>query len=35
MLHRNFEGNLPTNTLLVDALTARTLGSLVARYEHC
>ncbi len=32
--HRVFEGNRPTNTLLADLLTPRTLGSLVALYEH-
>lgn len=29
-----FEGNKPTNTLLIDKLTPETLGSLVAMYEH-
>ena len=29
-----FEGNKPTNTLLVDQLTPETLGSLIALYEH-
>jgi glucose-6-phosphate isomerase len=32
--HRSFEGNKPTNTLLAERLTPRTLGSLVALYEH-
>jgi glucose-6-phosphate isomerase len=32
--HRVFEGNRPTNTLLLDALTPKTLGKLVALYEH-
>ncbi|MGR8979844.1 MAG: glucose-6-phosphate isomerase [Gammaproteobacteria bacterium] len=32
--HRTFEGNRPTNTLLVDRLTPETLGKLVALYEH-
>jgi len=32
--HRVFEGNRPTNTLLVDQLTPYTLGQLVALYEH-
>ncbi|WP_423227051.1 hypothetical protein [Paraburkholderia hospita] len=27
-------GNRPTSTLLVDALTARSLGALIALYEH-
>jgi glucose-6-phosphate isomerase len=31
---RVFEGNRPTNLLLADKLTPRTLGSLVALYEH-
>lgn len=29
-----FSGNRPTNTLLIKQLTPRTLGSLVALYEH-
>ncbi|TWT53043.1 Glucose-6-phosphate isomerase [Rubripirellula amarantea] len=33
--HRVFEGNRPSNTLLIDKLTPRVLGSLVALYEHC
>jgi glucose-6-phosphate isomerase len=32
--HRVFEGNRPTTTLLADQLTPRTLGQLVALYEH-
>ncbi|HZW76399.1 MAG TPA: glucose-6-phosphate isomerase, partial [Caldimonas sp.] len=32
--HRVFEGNRPTNTLLLDRLTPRSLGTLVALYEH-
>src|SRR5580693_9042095 len=32
--HRVFEGNRPTNTILVDRLTPETLGKLVALYEH-
>jgi glucose-6-phosphate isomerase len=32
--HRVFEGNRPSNTLLLDRLTPRTLGKLVALYEH-
>jgi glucose-6-phosphate isomerase len=32
--HRVFEGNRPTNTILAQKLTPRTLGSLVALYEH-
>jgi glucose-6-phosphate isomerase len=29
-----FEGNRPTNTLLVKKLTPKTLGQLIALYEH-
>ncbi len=29
-----FEGNKPTNTLLIDRLTPESLGALVALYEH-
>ncbi|HET7024515.1 MAG TPA: glucose-6-phosphate isomerase [Gemmatimonadales bacterium] len=32
--HRVFEGNRPTSTILADRLTPRTLGALVALYEH-
>lgn len=32
--HKVFEGNRPTNTLLLDRLDPRTLGSLIALYEH-
>src|ERR1700722_4271035 len=32
--HRTFEGNRPSNTLLLDALTPAALGKLVALYEH-
>ena len=32
--HRVMEGNRPTNTILAEQLTPRTLGSLVALYEH-
>ena len=32
--HKIFEGNKPTNTLLIDELTPRTLGALIALYEH-
>ena len=32
--HRAFDGNRPTNTLLLDGLDAATLGSLIALYEH-
>jgi len=33
--HRTFEGNRPSNTLLLDRLTPAALGRLVALYEHC
>lgn len=33
--HRVFEGNRPSNTILVDRLTPEILGKLVALYEHC
>jgi glucose-6-phosphate isomerase len=32
--HRVFEGNRPTNTLLLERLTPAALGRLVALYEH-
>ncbi|MGZ5128416.1 MAG: glucose-6-phosphate isomerase [Actinomycetota bacterium] len=32
--HRTFEGNRPSTTILADRLTPRTLGALVALYEH-
>jgi glucose-6-phosphate isomerase len=32
--HRTFEGNRPSNTLLLDELTPTALGRLVALYEH-
>ncbi len=32
--HRVFPGNRPTSTILVERLTPRTLGSLIALYEH-
>ncbi len=32
--HRVFEGNRPTNSLLIDRLTPHALGALVALYEH-
>jgi glucose-6-phosphate isomerase len=31
---RVFEGNRPSNTILFKKLTPRTLGSLIAMYEH-
>ena len=32
--HRTFPGNRPSTTLLLEALTPRTLGALIALYEH-
>jgi glucose-6-phosphate isomerase len=32
--HRTFEGNRPTNSILMDRLTPGALGKLVALYEH-
>ncbi|HWR89097.1 MAG TPA: glucose-6-phosphate isomerase [Dissulfurispiraceae bacterium] len=32
--HRVFEGNRPTNSILIRKLTPRVLGSLIAMYEH-
>ncbi|MGZ9897571.1 glucose-6-phosphate isomerase [Shewanella gaetbuli] len=32
--HKVMEGNKPSNTLLMDKLTPKTLGSLIALYEH-
>jgi len=32
--HKVFEGNRPTNSILFKKLTPRTLGSLIALYEH-
>ena len=29
-----FEGNRPSNTILVDTLTPESLGKLIALYEH-
>lgn len=33
-VHRSFEGNRPTSTILLDRVTPRSLGRLVALYEH-
>jgi glucose-6-phosphate isomerase len=33
--HRVFEGNRPSNTLVLERLTPGALGRLVALYEHC
>jgi glucose-6-phosphate isomerase len=32
--HRSYEGNRPSSTILLDRLDARTLGALIAFYEH-
>jgi glucose-6-phosphate isomerase len=32
--HKVFEGNRPSTTILVRQITPRTLGSLIAMYEH-
>ena len=32
--HRLFEGNRPSNTIMMDSLTPAALGKLVALYEH-
>jgi len=32
--HKRFEGNRPTNSILFRELTPRTLGQLIAMYEH-
>jgi glucose-6-phosphate isomerase len=32
--HRTFPGNRPSTTLVLDALTPRALGALIAMYEH-
>jgi glucose-6-phosphate isomerase len=32
--HRVFEGNRPTNSIVVTKITPRTLGRLIAMYEH-
>jgi len=33
-VYRSFEGNKPTNSILIKKLTPRNLGSLLAMYEH-
>lgn len=32
--HKHYAGNQPSNTILLDALNAKTLGALIALYEH-
>ena len=34
LFYKVFEGNKPTNTILIEKLTPETLGSLIAMYEH-
>jgi len=34
VLYKVFKGNKPTNTILFEKLTPKTLGSLIAMYEH-
>jgi glucose-6-phosphate isomerase len=33
-MHKSFPGNRPTTSMLVQKITPRTLGSLIAMYEH-
>ena len=33
-IYKTFKGNKPSNSLLIDQLTPKTLGSLIALYEH-
>ena len=32
--HRSYPGNVPSSTIWVDALTPRSMGALMALYEH-
>ncbi|MDE2456315.1 MAG: glucose-6-phosphate isomerase, partial [Burkholderiales bacterium] len=32
--HRSFPGNRPSTTFVLEALTPRALGALIAMYEH-
>ena len=32
--HKTFTGNRPSNSILVEKLTPKTLGALIAMYEH-
>jgi len=34
IFHKIFKGNRPTNSILFQKLTPKTLGSLIAMYEH-
>ena len=33
-IYKTFKGNKPSNSLLIDQLTPKNLGSLIALYEH-
>ena len=33
-MHKYFNGDRPTNTILISKLTPKNLGSLIALYEH-
>ncbi len=33
-VYKDFKGNRPSNTILIDKLTPESLGSLLAMYEH-
>jgi glucose-6-phosphate isomerase len=32
--HRSYPGNVPSTTIWIDALTPRSMGALMALYEH-
>ena len=32
--HKEFTGNRPTNSIMVDTVTPFTLGAMIAMYEH-
>ncbi len=32
--HKGFEGNRPSNSIMVEKITPFTLGALIAMYEH-
>ena len=34
LAHKNFHGNRPTNSILMETFNAQTLGALIALYEH-
>jgi glucose-6-phosphate isomerase len=33
-VHKTFEGNRPTTSMVIDRLSPRTLGAIIALYEH-